>query len=92
MASTDNSGLTTEDIVESNYHRVDIIHLQALDVRSIGEEKLALHALQQLQLDQKLTALGFIGVDRAAAIGSIIWRMVTPGSELYFAWLRLRKL
>ena len=76
------AGQSPESIVASDYQRVAINHLQALDARSIGAETLAFHALQQLQLDQKLTALGFNGVDRAAAIGSIIGRMVAPGSEL----------
>jgi transposase len=80
--SSGDTGQTTEGGDESDYHRVDINHLEALDARSIGAETLALHAVQQLQLDQKLTALGFNGVDLAAAIGSIIGRMVAPGSEL----------
>ena len=42
-----------------DYHNVDINHVEALQARSIGVESLAWHALQQLQLDQKLTALGF---------------------------------
>ena len=82
-------------VVEStpspDYHNVDINHVEALQSRSIGVETLALHAAQQLQLDQKLTALGFNKVDSVAALGSIIGRMVSPGSELHtHDWLQSR--
>ena len=73
----------------TDYHRVDIHRVDAIEARSIGAETLALHAVEQLQLPQKLTALGFNGVDRAAALGSIIGRMVSPGSELHtHEWLQ----
>lgn len=49
----------------------------------MGAETLAYHALTQLQLDKKLTALGFNCKDSAAVIGNIIARMVSPGSERY---------
>lgn len=72
-----------------DYQRVDINRVDTVEARSIGAETLALHAVDQLQLDQKLTALGFNGVDRAAALGSIIGRMVSPGSELHtHEWLQ----
>ena len=66
-----------------DYQMVDINHLEALKPRSIGAETLAYHALTQLQLDKKLTALGFNSKDSAAIIGNIIARMVSPGSERY---------
>ncbi len=76
---------------ESDYHRVDIDHVEAVQARSIGVETLAWHAVTQLQLDQKLTALGFNTVDSAPALGSIIGRMVSPGSELQtHEWLQAR--
>ncbi|MFT5164695.1 MAG: hypothetical protein ACI9FJ_003304, partial [Alteromonadaceae bacterium] len=59
---------------------VDINHLKAVIPRSIGAETLAWHAFTQLQLDKKLTALGFNGKDLASVIGNIIGRMVSPGS------------
>jgi len=75
----------------TDYHRVDINRVDAIEARSIGAETLALHAVDQLQLTQKLTALGFNGVDRAAALGCIIGRMVSPGSELQtHEWLQSR--
>ncbi len=80
-----------ESMSSPDYHNVDITHVEALQSRSIGVETLALHAAQQLQLDQKLTALGFNKVDSVAALGSIIGRMVSPGSELHtHDWLQSR--
>lgn len=76
---------------EPDYHNVDINHVEALQARSVGVETLAWHAFQQLQLDQKLTALGFNKVELAAAVGSIIGRVVSPGSELHtHDWLQSR--
>ena len=76
---------------EEDYHRVNINHIEATQARSIGAETLACHAVRQLQLDQKLTALGFNKIDSAAALGSIIGRMVSPGSELQtHDWLQAR--
>ena len=71
--------------LESEYHNVDINHVEALQPRSIGVETLAWHAVLQLQLDQKLIALGFNKVELAAAVGSIIGRVVSPGSEFAHA-------
>ena len=76
---------------EPNYHSVDINHVEALQARSIGVETLAWHAMMQLQLDQKLSALGFSKVELAAAVGNIIGRVVSPGSELHtHDWLQSR--
>ncbi len=45
--------------------------------------------MKQLQLDQKLTELGFNGPDKVAALGNIIGRMIAPGSELAtLQWLQ----
>ncbi len=72
-------------------HSVDINHIEAAQARSIGVETLALHAVMQLQLEQKLATLGFNNIDSAAALGSIIGRMVSPGSELQtHDWLQAR--
>lgn len=71
-----------------DYHTVDINHLEAFEPRSIGVETLAWFAFMQLQLGEKLTELGFSGIDLAAAIGNIIGRMAAPGSELHtHVWL-----
>ncbi len=65
-----------------DYHQVDIASMELIRPRSVGVEHVALSALQQLGLDVKLKALGFTGPQRQAAIGTIIARMVNPGSEL----------
>ena len=67
----------------TNYQSIDLNQLEALKPRSIGGETLALHALKQLHLDKKLTALGFNGQESTAIIGNIIGRMISPGSERY---------
>jgi len=78
-------------ISEQDIHSVDINHIEAHQARSIGAETLALHAVRQLQLDQKLAALGFTKIDSSAALGSIIGRMIFPGSELQtHDWLQSR--
>jgi len=74
-----------------DYHRVDINHVEATQAPSIGLETLAMLAVMQLQLNQKFAALGFNKIDSAAALGSIIGRMVSPGSELQtHDWLQSR--
>jgi len=76
---------------QSDYHCIDINHVEALQARSVGVETLAWHAFEQLQLNKKLTALGFSKVELAAAVGNIIGRMVSPGSELHtHDWLQSR--
>lgn len=67
--------------LEPDFHTVDINHIEASESRGIGVETLAIHAVIELQIEQKLTALGFSKVELAAALGSIIGRMVAPGSE-----------
>jgi transposase len=66
----------------ADYHSVDIDSLQLLRPRSVAIEHAALSALRQVGLDEKLAALGLNGPQRAAAIGTLIARMATPGSEL----------
>jgi transposase len=73
----------------TDYQTVDINHLKALTPRSIGVETLAWHAFSQLNLDKKLTALGFNSKELAAITGNLIGRMVSPGSERHtLDWLQ----
>jgi transposase len=65
-----------------DYHNIDINSLELMRPRSIGAEHVSYHAFLQLQLDRKLKEFGFNRHDIAAAIGSIIGRMIEPGSEL----------
>ena len=64
-----------------DYHEVDIDSLQQTQARSVGVEHVALHALSQLGLVQKLTDLGINGAQRAAILGNLIGRMAEPASE-----------
>jgi transposase len=73
----------------ADYQSVDLDSLELLRPRSVAIEHVALAALRQVGLDRKLEALGFNGPQRAAAIGTLIARMVAPGSELAtYHWLQ----
>jgi hypothetical protein len=73
--------------VAPDYQRIDANTLEMIRPRSVAVEHVALStlrqvALRQVALDQKLTELGFTRPQLSAAIGTIIGRMVAPGSEL----------
>jgi hypothetical protein len=61
---------------------MDTESLEVLRPRSVGVEQVGLWAMGGLGFAGVLTELGFDGVERAAAIGSVIGRMGAPGSEL----------
>lgn len=67
---------------EQLYKEVDIGSLEVIRPRSVGKEHVALEALRSLKLEDKLRGLGFNTPHLAAAIGTIIGRMCSPGSEL----------
>jgi transposase len=74
-----------------DYHSIDVGAVEVVRPRSVAVEHVALAALRQIGLDGQLTALGFNGPQRAAAIGTLIARMVAPGSELAtHQWLQQR--
>jgi len=66
------------------------VDLQSVDIasmvdslpRSVGVEHVALHAIAQIGLVEKLTSLGINGVTRACILGNLIGRIAAPGSEL----------
>lgn len=67
---------------------VDIDSMSLVRPRSVGVEAMALWAMEQVGFQELLQSLGFTGPQRAAALGSIVGRMVAPGSELStHAWL-----
>jgi transposase len=73
----------------ANFETVDIASLELVRPRRIGIEQLALHAVKQLTLDDKLKSLGFNQKQIAAALGNIIARMAAPASELAtYHWLQ----
>ena len=50
--------------------------------RSVAVEHVALEALRQVGLDEQLRTLGFNQRQLSAAIGTVVARMVVPGSEV----------
>jgi transposase len=74
---------------DTQYEAVDIASVALVRPRRIGIEHLALQAVNQLTLDDKLKALGFNQHHVAAALGNIIGRMAAPASELAtHGWLQ----
>ncbi len=68
---------------------VDIDSLEVNRPRSVGIEQIALHALKQLKLIEKLQELGFNRHQLAAAIGNIVGRIAFPASErATYQWLQ----
>ena len=68
---------------------VDIDSLALTQPRSVGVESVALHAIAQLGLVEKLTDLGVPAVGRACILGNLIGRMAAPASELgTWEWLQ----
>ena len=63
-------------------HIVDIDSLEVQRPCSIGAGYVAYEVFKQLELDSKLTELGFNRHQLNAAIGTVIGRVVNPGSEL----------
>lgn len=71
------------------FEAVDIGSVELVRPRRVGIEALALHAVKQLALDDKLKSLGFNQRQVAAALGNIIGRMAAPASELAtHGWLQ----
>jgi transposase len=72
-----------------DFQEVDIDSLEQSQPRSVGVENVALHALAQLGLVEKLTELGINGVMRAVILGNLIGRMAHPASEMAtWNWLQ----
>ena len=72
-----------------DFQEVDIDSLNQTQPRSVGVEHVALHALSQLGLIEKLTELGINGAMRGAIVGNLIGRMAQPTSELgTWNWLQ----
>jgi transposase len=72
----------SEPPLPNDFQTVDINSLDHSDVRKIGSEYLGSHAATQLQLRKTLLDAGFNTKQANTAIGSIIGRLVCPGSEL----------
>lgn len=66
----------------TKFEAVDLGSVELVRPRRVGIEHLALHAVKQLTLDDKLKSLGFNQRQIAAALGNIMGRMAAPASEL----------
>jgi len=65
----------TNDTVQ--FETLDVGSLELVRPRRIGVEQIALHAVKQLTLDDKLKSLGFNQHQLAASLGTIIGRMAS---------------
>jgi transposase len=75
-------GIEKDNTSSSDYRNVDINTLEFMRPRSVGEEHVSYEALRYLKLDWKLRELGLNKHQLNTAIGTVIGRMVVPGSEL----------
>ena len=66
---------------DSEFTSLSVDSLELVRPRRLGIEHLALHALSQLKLDEKMRALGFNRHQLAAAMGTIVARMAYPASS-----------
>jgi transposase len=74
-------GKAKSGAIKTDFQTVDLHRIDLLEPRTIGTETLVYQAMEQLQLGQKLSELGFNRLELNAAIGNIIGRAVHPGSE-----------
>jgi len=82
------AGTTDAPARAPDYQSVDVDTLEVLRPRSVGVEHVALSVLRQLELDRTLEAVGLNRKQVSLAIGTIVARMVMPGSELAtYEWL-----
>ena len=75
----------------ADYQEVDVNSLEQIRPRSVGVEHVGLEALSLLGLPEILESVGLNGIQRNCALGSIIGRIASPGSELAtWHWLQER--
>jgi transposase len=75
----------------ADYQDVDVNSLEQIRPRSVGVEHVGLEALSLLGLPEILESVGLNGIQRNCALGSIIGRIASPGSELAtWHWLQER--
>lgn len=73
----------------ADYQEVDVNSLEQIRPRSVGVEHVGLEALSLLGLPEILESVGLNGIQRNCALGSIIGRIASPGSELAtWHWLQ----
>lgn len=71
-----------EDAPDSDYHTVDVNSLEHQQIRQIGAEYVGCETLKELGFEQLLLELKFNRKQVNLAIGSILGRLISPGSEL----------
>ena len=86
--------LSLSALPDSSGDDLALVHLDSLDhrfVRSVGAERLALHALQTLRFADTLRSLGASSRDARIASALVLARMLHPSSEREaHAWLTRR--
>jgi len=73
--------LPKKEVPPADYETIDINSLESEAERSVGAEHVVYETIKKLGLDQKLTDLGFNGIQQQTAIGVIAGRLISPGSE-----------
>lgn len=68
------------DLTYGDVQSVDVDSMELVRPRSVGVETATLWAMQQVDFQGLLRAQGFTGPQQAAALGSIISRIASPGS------------
>jgi transposase len=69
------------DVDKPDYHRVDINTLENEHPRPVGAEYVVHETIKELELDKKLSTLGFNKLALDAAMGVIAARLIAPSSE-----------
>ena len=73
---------------EESYKEIDITSIKNSDPKSIGTEAIVYETIKELALDNKFRALGYTNIQTNSAIGSLIAKIVKPGSDIKaYNWL-----
>lgn len=72
----------SEAVDQSHIQSLNVDSLDVIRPRTVGAEHVSLWAMNQIGFVEILEEVGFTGPQRMAAVGSVIGRMVDPGSEL----------
>ena len=81
LRKSDVSSEGSPGVEEPDYHRVDINTLENEHPRPVGAEYVIHETIKELELDKKLTSLGFNKPALDVTIGVIAARLVAPSSE-----------
>jgi len=64
------------------YEDIDLSTLQNSDIKSVGAEHLAYETVKKLELPEILSSCKFTKKDISTALGAIIGRLLSPGSDV----------